>query len=93
MTAVVAVAVTPMWLSCVIGWAVCVVPMLAVEWVMRGAHDRAAAYPADTACTAPTSASPSPRFARGAEVHAATTHNPLCPGCLEDEAREIRDGK
>ena len=37
MTAVVAVAVTPMWLSCVIGWAVCVVPMLAVERVLRGA--------------------------------------------------------
>ena len=37
MTAVVAVAVTPMWLSCVIGWAACAVPMLAVERLIRGA--------------------------------------------------------
>ena len=93
MTAVVTVAVIPMWLSCVIGWAMCVVPMLAVERLMRGAQMTEPLRIPPNGLYGPYFGIPKPTFCTRCEIHAATTHKPLCPVCLDDEAREIRDGK
>lgn len=36
---------------------------------------------------------PAPMWCRRCETHWATTAQPLCPGCLDDRAREIGGGK
>ena len=36
---------------------------------------------------------PKPTWCTECQIHMATSTHPLCPGCHEDRAREIREGE